>query len=131
MSAFAILQSEMNKAVSNRRRLLRNDVIRQINSLSFKDRQALEGELHLRETRNVRAAVKKNKGVAEKIQVTFPYQLYFVQTGTRRGVKKGSAKANPRPILDAVVPSHIKQLADEVVEIVGDNLLFNIPQIDD
>lgn len=130
MSAFAILQSEMNKAVSYRRRLLRNEVIRQVRALSFKDRVALEGELQLRNTSNIRGKVIKKNGVAERISIRFPYQGWFVHTGTRKGIKKGSAQADPRPIFEPAVTDHVKELADDVAEIVGDNILFNIPKFD-
>ena len=115
-----------NKGVSDWTRLTREKLYRRILALGLQDRLKFYHELRLRDKRNLKSKLKKSNGQVDKITFTFPYQGWFVETGTRKGISKQSSKAVPRPWLSLVINDEIKKLADLAAEHMGDEFFESI-----
>lgn len=111
---------KINQATKQWAKLTRSKLILKLKTLSFKDRLHLEKELRLRHAKNTKSRVKIKDALASGILFSFPYQGWFVEHGTRKGVKKRDPAANPRPWISDVIPPAIENLADELVKNYGD-----------
>lgn len=109
-----------NSTVDASKKASLQQLLFKIAAMSFQELEEVLGTLHLRHRRNIKATVKRYQGMADAIQWQFPVQGWFVEHGVRKGVKVGSPQATPRPWLVPTINKVAEELADQLIEILGD-----------
>lgn len=73
-------------------------------------------------SKSIKARPIVRAGVADKVQISFERQGFFVEHGVGRGRKKGSsaAKKYAKPWIDTTLPPHLKELQELVTEHYAD-----------
>lgn len=126
-------EKALNASVLKWSRATRKDLMFQIAKMSFEERAAATNEQRLRETKNVKAGVKREDGFPARVNFRFPIQGMWVELGVGNQRPKGSAKAKSmaRPWISTALEPQLTvladQLADAYADIVSEQVALNVP----
>ncbi len=126
--AFKSLE-DYNRTVENHANQTLTKIVQKLGSYNLRSQaevliKARNGRKPLQ--KSLRLHIKKEFGMAEILRFAFFYHGWFFDRGVGRGIpltKVGSSKRVPRPWIEEILKKEVERMADQLVEVYGDDVL--------